>query len=38
MALEWLRRNDADFGKQLRTCLFSSDDTTEVEEKAEKKT
>lgn len=38
MALEWLRRNDADFDKQLATYLFSSGDITEVEEKAEKKT
>jgi hypothetical protein len=37
MALEWLRRNDTDFDKQLRTYLFSSGDITEVEEKAEKK-
>ncbi len=36
MALEWLRRNDADFDKQLRTYLFSSGDITEVEHKAEK--
>jgi ferritin-like protein len=38
MALEWLRRNDTDFDKQLRTYLFSSGDITEVEEKAEGKT
>jgi ferritin-like protein len=38
MALEWLRRNDADFDKQLRTYLFSSGDITEVEHEAEKKT
>jgi ferritin-like protein len=38
MALEWLRRNDADFDKQLRTYLFSSGDITEVEHRAEKKT
>ena len=37
MALEWLRRNDGDFDKQLRTYLFSSGDITEVEEKAEGK-
>ena len=37
MALEWLRRNDADFNKQLRTYLFSSGNILEVEEKAEKK-
>ena len=38
MALEWLRRNDADFDRQLRTYLFSPGAITEVEEKAEKKT
>ena len=37
MALEWLRRNDADFDRQLRTYLFSSGEITEVEEKAEGK-
>src|SRR3954467_15268035 len=37
MALEWIRRNDADFDKQLRTYLFSSGDILEVEDKAEKK-
>jgi hypothetical protein len=37
MALEWIRRNDADFDKQLRTYLFSSGDILQVEEKAEKK-
>jgi ferritin-like protein len=37
MALEWLRRNDVDFEKQLKTYLFSSGDITEVEEKAEGK-
>lgn len=37
MALEWIRRNDADFDKQLRTYLFSSGDITEVEEKADGK-
>jgi uncharacterized protein len=36
MALEWLRRNDSEFDKQLRTYLFSSGDITEVEHKAEK--
>ena len=36
MALEWLRRNDDAFDKQLRTYLFSSGDITEVEHKAEK--
>jgi len=37
MALEWIRRNDADFDKQLKTYLFSSGNILEVEEKAEKK-
>jgi ferritin-like protein len=37
MALEWIRRNSADFDKQLRTYLFSSGNILEVEEKAEKK-
>ncbi|MGE0422430.1 MAG: ferritin [Reyranellaceae bacterium] len=37
MALEWIRRNDGDFDKQLKTYLFSSGDILEVEEKAEKK-
>jgi len=37
MALEWLRRNDEDFGKQLKTYLFSEGDILEVEHKAEKK-
>ena len=37
MALEWIRRNNADFDKQLRTYLFSSGDILEVEDKAEKK-
>jgi ferritin-like protein len=35
MALEWIRRNDGDFDKQLKTYLFSSGEITEVEEKAE---
>ena len=37
MALEWIRRNDADFDKQLKTYLFSSGDILEVEEKSEGK-
>lgn len=37
MALEWLRRNDSEFDKQLRTYLFSSGDITEVEHKAGKR-
>jgi len=36
MALEWLRRNDEDFAKQLKTYLFSKGDILEVEHKAEK--
>jgi ferritin-like protein len=36
MVLEWLRRNDADFDKQLRTYLFTTGDITAVEEKADK--
>ena len=34
MVLEWLRRNDEDFDKQLRKYLFSEGEITEVEEKA----
>lgn len=37
MALEWLRRNDTDFDKQLRTYLFTEGDITEIEEEEEKK-
>jgi uncharacterized protein len=36
MVLEWLRRNDEDFSKQLKTYLFSEGDILEVEQKAEK--
>ncbi len=36
MVLEWLRRNDEDFGQQLKTYLFSKGDILEVEHKAEK--
>lgn len=36
MALEWLRRNDEDFGKQLKTYLFTEGNILEVEEEAEK--
>lgn len=36
MALEWLRRNDEDFAKQLKTYLFSKGSILEVEEDAEK--
>lgn len=34
MALEWLRRNDETFDKQLRTYLFKDGPITEMEEKA----
>jgi hypothetical protein len=37
MVLEWLRRNDEDFAKQLKTYLFSTGNILEVEEEAEKK-
>ncbi len=33
MALEWLRRNDEDFDKQLRSYLFKEGPITEIEEK-----
>ena len=36
MALEWLRRNDEDFAKQLKTYLFTKGSILEVEEEAEK--
>src|SRR5262245_55710910 len=36
MVLEWLRRNDTDFAKQLKTYLFSKGNILEVEEEAEK--
>lgn len=32
MALEWLRRNDADWAEQLRTYLFTEAPITEVED------
>lgn len=35
MALEWLRRNSADFDKQLRTYLFTEGDITRIEEEEE---
>jgi ferritin-like protein len=35
MLLEWLRRNDDGFDKQLRTYLFSTKPILEVEEEAE---
>ena len=34
MAVEWLRRNDAVFAKQLRTYLFTEVPITEVEAEA----
>ncbi len=37
MILEWLRRNDETFDKQLRTYLFSKGPIVEVEKKAEGK-
>ncbi len=35
MLIEWLRRNDKTFAKQLRTYLFSKGNILHVEEKAE---
>lgn len=35
MVLEWLRRNNADFARQMETYLFSKGDITEVEDRAE---
>ncbi|MGC2856445.1 ferritin [Novispirillum sp. DQ9] len=35
MALEWLRRNDADWAEQLKTYLFTDAPITKVEEAAE---
>jgi len=37
MVLEWLRRRDPAFDKQLRTYLFSKGDILKVEEAAESK-
>lgn len=37
MALEWLRRNDADWAEQMKTYLFTEAPITEVEEVAEGK-
>ena len=37
MVLEWLRRIDDHFAKQLKTYLFSQGNILEVEEEAEKK-
>jgi hypothetical protein len=35
MLIEWLRRNDKTFAKQLKTYLFSKGNILHVEEKAE---
>lgn len=35
MLIEWLRRNDENFAKQLKTYLFSEGNLLEVEHKAE---
>lgn len=35
MTLEWIRRNSDEFGRQLRTYLFTAGPVTEVEEDAE---
>ena len=37
MTLEWIRRNDANFQKELKEYLFTEGSITEVEEKAEGK-
>jgi hypothetical protein len=37
MTLEWIRRNDENFQKELKTYLFTEGSITEVEEKAEGK-
>ena len=37
MTLEWIRRNDEHFQKELKTYLFTEGPITEVEEKAEGK-
>ena len=34
MVLEWLRRNNSDFDKELRTYLFTEGDITEAEDEA----
>src|ERR1700712_673535 len=34
MALEWIRRNDGDFGKQLKEYLFSAGSITEREKES----
>lgn len=35
MVMEWLRRNSADFDRQMRTYLFTQGPITEIEEEAE---
>jgi uncharacterized protein len=35
MVLEWIRRQDAVFDKQLKTYLFQEGEITEIEEKTE---
>ncbi|HTH15948.1 MAG TPA: hypothetical protein VL974_04785, partial [Magnetospirillum sp.] len=35
MEMEWLRRNNADFARQMKTYLFSEGDITEVEERTQ---
>src|SRR5579872_2671293 len=35
MVLEWIRRNDGDFAKRLKTYLFTEAPILEVEERAE---
>ncbi len=37
MILEWLRRNNADFAKELKEYLFTDKDIIEVEHEAEKR-
>ena len=37
MILEWLRRNDPDFAKQMKTYLFTEGNLLEVEHEAEKR-
>ena len=37
MLIEWLRRNDPHFAKQLKTYLFTTKDILKVEKAAEKK-
>ena len=37
MAREWIRRNDAHFGKELKEYLFTEGSLTHIEEQAEAK-